>query len=415
MNREKTKNPGTNTGEGGLPEELCPDYSALKNALERLTEENIELRREYSAVIQYLREKINQLLTVMGTSPLRPEELDDKTLIATDPIGIISNSFVQILKHLNKTNERLKITNQEINAIFESAGAGILVIDKEMNTLAYNTKLREQFFPGKTECTGKPCHSLICDLQDPVSGCPFIKVFESGEPVHWTGWIMNKRYYDVICTPMKDSSEEISGAVILYLDITDRIHMEQALHRSEEKYRDLFENATDMIQSVAPDGSILYVNRAWKETLGYSEEEIPDLSIFDVIHPECNECGPYFRSIVFGEKAGRVETIFITKDGKKIIVEGNVNTVYEGEALRGTRGIFRDITERKEAEEILASEREQLAVTLRCIGDGVITTDTDGNVVLMNKISEVLTGWSQAHAKGRPITEVFHLIRRTFA
>ena len=410
MAKEKDKKLSLHSEAGKPCPELSTGYLSLKDTIEQLTGENNELSSKYSTTIQYIREKINQLLTVMGTSPLKPEELDDKTLIATDPIGIISDSFVQILKHLHRTNNKLKITNQEINAIFDSAGAGILVIDKEMNILTYNSKLREQFFADKTDSTGKPCYSLICDLHDPVSGCPFIKVFETGEPVHWTGWVLNKRYYDVICTPMKDNSGEVSGAVIVYLDMTDRIQMEQALRRSEEKYRDLFENATDLIQSVAPDGSILYVNRAWRETLRYSEEEIPDLSIFDIIHPECNECGPYFRSIVFGEKAGRVETIFITKDGRKIIVEGNVNTVFEGETLRGTRGIFRDITERKEAEERLSSEREQLAVTLRCIGDGVITTDTEGNVVLMNKISEALTGWPQERAKGRPITEVIHLI-----
>ena len=67
----------------------------------------------------------------------------------------------------------------------------------------------------------------------------------------------------------------------------------------------------------------------------------------------------------------------------------------------GTRGIFRDITERKRAEMQIAAEREQLAVTLRSIGDGVITTDIRGDVVLINKVAERLTGWKQADAAGQ--------------
>ena len=59
---------------------------------------------------------------------------------------------------------------------------------------------------------------------------------------------------------------------------------------------------------------------------------------------------------------------------------------------------------------MVAAEREQLAVTLRSIGDGVITTDINGNVVLINKVAERLTGWKQAEARGRPIKDVFPLL-----
>ncbi len=58
----------------------------------------------------------------------------------------------------------------------------------------------------------------------------------------------------------------------------------------------------------------------------------------------------------------------------------------------------------------MASERERLAVTLRSIGDGVITTDLDGKIVLINKIAEQITGWSQQEAIGRSVQEVFNII-----
>ncbi|NKE73787.1 PAS domain S-box protein [Candidatus Manganitrophus noduliformans] len=66
--------------------------------------------------------------------------------------------------------------------------------------------------------------------------------------------------------------------------------------------------------------------------------------------------------------------------------------------------------ERKRAEEALAAEKERLAVTLRSIGDGVITTDVEGRILLINKVAEILTGWSQEEARGRPLEEVFHVI-----
>ncbi len=65
---------------------------------------------------------------------------------------------------------------------------------------------------------------------------------------------------------------------------------------------------------------------------------------------------------------------------------------------------------KKQAEAELASEREQLAVTLRSIGDGVITTDTNGNVTMLNRMAEDLTGWDQEDAVGKPVTEILKLI-----
>ena len=66
--------------------------------------------------------------------------------------------------------------------------------------------------------------------------------------------------------------------------------------------------------------------------------------------------------------------------------------------------------QRKHAEESLAEERERLAVTLQSIGDGVITTDTAGRVMLMNTVARTLTGWDNDAARGRPLPEVFRIV-----
>ena len=141
----------------------------------------------------------------------------------------------------------------------------------------------------------------------------------------------------------------------LLRDIAERKRAERVLRESEERYRDLFENANDLIQSVAMDGSFDYVNRAWHETLGYSEEEIRSLNMFDIVHPDSRDhCLEMFKRVIAGERLDHVEAEFVTKKGRSIWVEGNAFARFRDGKPVATRGIFRDVTERKRAEEAVS-------------------------------------------------------------
>jgi two-component system cell cycle sensor histidine kinase/response regulator CckA len=72
--------------------------------------------------------------------------------------------------------------------------------------------------------------------------------------------------------------------------------------------------------------------------------------------------------------------------------------------------IVKDITRSKKSEAALAAEKERLAVTLRSIGDGVIATNLEGQVVILNRVAEQLTGWTQAEAQGHSVRDIFNLI-----
>jgi PAS domain S-box-containing protein len=148
----------------------------------------------------------------------------------------------------------------------------------------------------------------------------------------------------------------------LHSEIEDRKAAQAELQNREDQLRDLFENATDLIQSVAPDGRILFVNRAWLNTLGYRMSELAALTVFDIIHPDClGECQEHFARVMRGEALNNFQAIFRTKDGRKIHVEGNASARFENGRPVATRGIFRDISKRKAVEE----EREKLIAELQ--------------------------------------------------
>src|SRR5437867_10913001 len=100
--------------------------------------------------------------------------------------------------------------------------------------------------------------------------------------------------------------------------------IDSRLLESEERYRAVIENASDMIQSCRPDGSFEFVNRAWLDKLGYSEQEVHDLVLWDIIHEdEFEHCRLAFMRAIQGETIENVRTAFVTKDGRKLPVEGN--------------------------------------------------------------------------------------------
>lgn len=129
---------------------------------------------------------------------------------------------------------------------------------------------------------------------------------------------------------------------------------------SEEQLSELFDDTKDLIQSVAPDGHLFFVNRAWRETLGYTPDEAATLNIFNVIHPDHHaQCRKFMQRIMAGEYTGLIEIPFLTKSGQTIIVEGNVSLYTVDGKPVATRGIFRNITERKAVKaEILAHKAD---------------------------------------------------------
>jgi PAS domain S-box-containing protein len=194
-------------------------------------------------------------------------------------------------------------------------------------------------------------------------------------------------------------------------EITVLKETQDALRASELRYRRLFESAKDGILILhAETGKIVDVNPFLVDLLGYSHNQFIDKFIWDI---------GIFKDIIANqdnfiqlkeEKYIRYEDLPLeTADGRKIDVEF-VSNVYQENHNAVIQCNIRDITARKHAADIIATERERLAVTLRCIGDGVIATDTKGNIEIMNGVAEELCGWRQDEVRGKPLISAFNII-----
>ena len=147
------------------------------------------------------------------------------------------------------------------------------------------------------------------------------------------------------------SYEGRQAIVANMIDITEQKNKEAQDRKNEDIYHDLCENATDMIMSIMPDGRLTYVNRKFRETLGFSEDEIKHMSLFEIMpKDDVHQCIELFQRVISGERIGNLETVFINRNGYRITVEGTINCRLIEEKPIYIRGIFRDISDRKQAQ-----------------------------------------------------------------
>ncbi len=197
------------------------------------------------------------------------------------------------------------------------------------------------------------------------------------------------------------------------LDISRRVADEQALKEGEKKFRLLFERSSDPM-FLLDRYSFFDCNEAALKRLQAKDKN--DVRVHHSrLSPERQPDGSPSREkarkmidLAYEKGFNRFEWLHRDLAGRNFWTDVSLTVIpFEHRDMIFT--VWRDISAFKELEELLREEREQLLVTLRSIGDAVITTDLEGRVELMNRVAEQLTGWSQAEARGRGIDEILDL------
>jgi PAS domain S-box-containing protein len=170
----------------------------------------------------------------------------------------------------------------------------------------------------------------------------------------------------------------------------------------EEFFRDLVDNANDLIQSITPEGRFIYVNDAWRSTLGYTDEDLKTLNVFDVVHPDSRDhCMTVMQAVMKGKPAGHIQADFLTRDGRRVSVEGSASCRMVGGKAMATRGIFRDVSERNRIQDEL-DRLFNLSLDLLCVAGA------DGYFKHINPAFEHVLGYSKEELLSRPFVEYVH-------
>ncbi len=277
----------------------------------------------------------------------------------------IEGALARVQSRREKTlaQDALRRSEANLRAIFNNSVQCFVLIDRDGTIQALNRTAVEwgERILGRRFQEGDRIHDFIPDAAEGF------RVALGGEYRQVERCIRDssgvERWFDTTHAPVVDEQSEVIGVCLNAQEVSERKRAEHALRDSEARYRDLFDNASDLVCTTAPDGTFLYVNRAWHDGIGYTDADLAGRRFLELVHPESRERYLQVVSrVLAGESLNHVELVLVTSSGTPITVEGNLSATPVNSQAVMLRGIYRDVTERKRIEEqLLRAERMQAA------------------------------------------------------
>ncbi len=193
----------------------------------------------------------------------------------------------------------------------------------------------------------------------------------------------------------RDSEGAPSFLLGTVVDITDCRQVEDELRENEGKYRSLFKNINDFVQSVTSDGRIIEVNPAWRQLMGYTKEEALKLNFMDIIHPRSQKhCLEVFKEVMSGKpvKDGKAE--LITKYRRVIIVDADMSPMFRDGKPYASWCVFKDLTEPKLKENELQESEKRHRAVLEATVDPIVVYNSTGETLYLNPAFTMVFGWT---------------------
>ncbi|MDY6966043.1 MAG: PAS domain S-box protein [Halobacteriota archaeon] len=301
---------------------------------------------------------------------------------------------------MRKVGDALTESGHEKDAIMDSILELVVYLDTELVTLWANRAACELVGLSSDEVVGLHCYEIWHGQSKPCKDCIMTEVIKTNQPQEGEatgpdGRVWFKRGY-----PVNDNDGNIIGAVEVTLDITERKRMEGALRESEKKFRLLVDNTQDGIVVVNMKGEFVYSNEAAARNLGYTREEFLKLNIVDIEAIESKEdFEKHYSDVLKGERL-RFETVHRKEDGSLIYVDVSLSTCEFNKRVVAY-SIWRDITDRKLAEEALRDERNRAQMYLDVAGVILIMINKNEEVTLVNVKGSQILGYKQEDIVGK--------------
>ncbi|MGA2535560.1 MAG: sigma 54-interacting transcriptional regulator [Terracidiphilus sp.] len=312
-------------------------------------------------------------------------------------------------------------SEERTRLILESTSEAICGCDSDGICLFSNPSAAQMLgYDDPAELIGKNLHALEHHTRKdgtpyPIEECPIYIGFQKNENVHRDDEVYWRK--DGTSFPVEFWSHIVIregktlGAVITFIDITERKQAEATLRKSEERWRSVYENSAIGVALADPNGRFLAVNRAYEKMLGYTEEELRKFTFLEITEEDYRDSNWELVSELLDGKRQQfqIEKQYRRKDGALRWVSNNVSLVPGTESMpRFIMALSEDITERKQAEEALLKSERELRTTIEAIPAFVVSALPDGSVDFLSQSLADYTGFPKEQWLGWGWRDLVH-------
>jgi PAS domain S-box-containing protein len=311
---------------------------------------------------------------------------------------------------LTSVNAERKRNEEEVRyrSLFEQSPYGVLVIDTQGHVLDFNDAAHRQLGYSREEFA----RLRIADL-DPIQSPEEIR--RSIEDIARKGKAEfevkhRAKNGDIRDVQVITQALVISGQTVfhtIWRDITEQKRAQEAIKYSEEKFRTLFDSASDAIFILDLDGRFIDINRTAYKRLGYSKEEMLSMHVSRLHSPAFAGKVPERIALVREQGHAVVHSEHVRKDGTVMPVEINAKIIDYAEK-KAIFSIIRDITERKKLEEALRSSRDFIERILNTVDEAFIVIDRDYRIMMANNAYAAQAGMAIQDIIGNYCHEISH-------
>ncbi|WP_031386117.1 diguanylate cyclase domain-containing protein [Desulfonatronum thiodismutans] len=343
------------------------DLEALVHVVRRCLE-RARLQQENRLYRERLEEQVTQRTAELRSRTMELEEVNSKLL-----------AEITERKRVEKLIAKAK---KEWETTFDSVSDHVSIVGPDFRFLRVNKTLAAHHGMHPREMIGMLCLGIIGCMDLGASICPH-KTFieEAGKSAREQ--IIHCQELDqwdyLSTTPLYNDGEYI-GTLLVYRDVTERVRTEKALKESENRFRLLAENATDMVTRLSPGGDFIYVSPSCQTILGFAPQTLVGKSLFDFIHSDCTSKAAACLREETCRFVCRMHTIsdaYVWLDiSTKLLRDAKTGVILEVQASS------RDITEAIHAQEALQRSNEKFSKAFHTSLDGFAIVNIDNATVL---------------------------------